>query len=667
MPGTPHLHYHIGMTASQHGNSAEEPAAGRFCILGTAGHIDHGKSALVEALTGTDPDRLEEEKARGMTIVLGFARLRLPRPDGKGDLDLGVVDVPGHERFLKTMVAGATGVDLGLLVVAADDGVMPQTREHVDILDLLGVESGIITISKADLAHEGRIEEVRGQIAELVRATPLADWPVVPTSVKANQGLDDLRAAIQTCAAARPARPTRSIFRLAIDRVFAVRGRGTVVTGSVLSGHAKAADILELQPAGATCKVREAQSHGEVVHDVVGGQRAALNLTGLNNEPIERGMDLATPGYLMRSRYVDARVRILPRCNKPFISHGRARVSMGTWETMATVVVIGGEKIEPGREAPVQLQLCKPVVAAHGQRFILRSESTSATIGGGRVVRPVSSRVRPLAAETLAEFRRAESDDAYVRVGEAIRRAGLVIPSPTRLACEAGVEPDEVGGYIRRLEKDGLLTRLGPRQVHRLTLDAIEKRSLGYLNRHHAKKTTEPGVPKDQFIGWIGARTVAGLGRDVFDSLLSQGRIVERGPYVAHHKFQPALSNEDAALVERFVQEIAQGGFDPPAWDKLRVIAPLSSQRAKILHDLAKTEPRLVSYAPRRYISADALGRFQQTIGELGGGGRRFKLADVRDALNLSRRVVQPLLEHLDRVGFTQRIGDERVLREAAR
>jgi len=665
LPATPRVHYHIGMMSSQLGNSSKDAPPGRFCILGTAGHIDHGKSALVEALTGTDPDRLEEEKARGMTIVLGFARLRLSRPDGGGDLDVGVVDVPGHERFLKTMVAGATGVDLGMLVVAADDGVMPQTREHVDILDLLGVESGLITISKADLAHEGRIEEVREQINELIRGTSLADWPIVVTSVKAKQGLDDLRTVIQTRAADLPIRRTSSIFRLAIDRVFSIRGRGTVATGSVLSGHAKAADVLELHPAGASCKVREAQSHGELVDDVSGGQRAALNLTGLNNEPIERGMELATPGFLTKSRYVDARVRILSRCDKPFVSHGRARVSLGTRETMATVVVIGGEKIEPGAEAPVQLRLWKPVVAAYGQRFILRSESASATIGGGRVVRPVATRVRPLAADTLTEMQRAESDDTYVRFGEAVRRAGLAMPPPPRLACETGIEPDEVGPYIQRLEEDGLLTKLGRRQVHRVTLDAIEQRALRYLSRHHANNAAEPGALKDRFIGWIVARTAAGLGRDVFNSLAAQGLITENGPYVAHHEFRPALSAEDAALVEQLVKEITQGGFDPPVWGKLRVIAPLTSPRAKILQDLAKTESRLVSYAPQKYISVEALERFRQTIGELGRDGRRFKLAAVRDALSLSRRVVQPLLEHLDRERFTQRVGDERVLLEA--
>ncbi len=650
----------------------------RRVILGTAGHIDHGKSALVKALTGTDPDRLPEEKARGMTIVLGFARLELPAArDGEPPVQVSLVDVPGHERFVKTMVAGATGIDLGLLVVAADDGVMPQTREHVEILDLLGVGSGLITVSKVDSVPAERIREVRQQVTALVAPTLLRDWPIVPTSAKTGQGLDELRAQLSRLIAALPPRRATSIFRLAIDRVFTIHGRGTVVTGSVLCGTIAPGGTLELHPPGVTCKVREVQSHGEAVEDAAGGQRAALNLTGLDKAAVDRGMELATPGYLTRTRYVDARVRILARCGEAgqssraagtgsFPSHHGVRVDMGTSEHMARLVVIGADEIPAGREGLAQIRFRDPVVASFGQRFILRSESAQTTLGGGLVVRPVSRRVAPHDPAALEALGRAESSDAYERLCEAVRGAGFEQHRPERLACEAGIEPAEVAGLLRRMEEQGLLVTVGGRRVHRGAVEASERRVMSYLRRHHEKSASEPGLPKDRLVGWIEARTTPGLGRAMFDHLVSRRLVTVSGPYVADAAFRPALSAEDAAQMAQLVKEILAAEFDPPDWAKLRTIQSLSKQRAKVLADLAKVEPGLVSFGLQRYISAAALERFKATVRELGRGGRKFTLAEVRDALGLSRRVVQPLLEHLDRAQFTKRVGDERVLVEKA-
>ncbi len=648
----------------------------RRVILGTAGHIDHGKSALVKALTGTDPDRLPEEKARGMTIVLGFARLELPAArEGDPPIHVGLVDVPGHERFVKTMVAGATGIDLGLLVVAADDGVMPQTREHVEILDLLGVRSGLITVSKMDMVPAERIAEVGQQIKEFVAPTLLRDWPVVPTSAKTGLGLDMLRSQLSSLIAALSPRPASAIFRLAIDRVFSIHGRGTVVTGSVLSGTIAPGATLELQPLGLTCRVREVQSHGEAVKDAVGGQRAALNLTGLDKAAVERGMELATPGYLTKTRYLDGRVRILARRGEsgpsarsgeaaPFPSHHGVRVDMGTSEHMARLVVVGADEIQPGREELAQLRFRDAVVASFGQRFILRSESAQTTLGGGVVIRPVSRRVAPHDAETLAALARAESRESYERFCEAVRSAGFEERRTECLACEVGIEPAQVAGFLRRMEEQGLLVTIGGRRVHRSAPEVIERRVMSYLRRHHQKNASEPGLPKDRLVGWLEVRTAAGLGRALFDHLVSRKIVTVSGPYVADAAFRPALSDEDEAQMAQLLREIAAVEFDPPEWGKLRTIQSLSRQRAKVLADLAKIEPALVSFGLQRYISAAALERFKATVRELGRGGRKFTLAEVRDALGLSRRVVQPLLEHLDRAQFTKRVGDERVLME---
>lgn len=655
--------------------SIRPPAARRTaCILGTAGHIDHGKSSLVKALTGTDPDRLPEEKARGMTIELGFAHLTLSGADG--ELDVGIVDVPGHERFVKTMVAGATGIDLGMLVVAADDGVMPQTREHVDILDLLGVGAGLIVINKSDLVKEDRIEEVRGQITDVVADTMLADWPIVAASARTGQGLDEIRGCIARLIGDLPERTSSSIFRLAIDRVFPIHGRGTVVTGSVLLGAVSPGMTLELQPPGLTCKVREVQSHGVAFQDVAAGQRAALNLTGIDREKIERGMELVTPGYLVPARYIDGQVRILSDVEKPIRSHQRVRVCLGTTESLATIVVLGANEIRPGGRAMAQFRFERPVVAAHGQRFILRNENAQTTLGGGSIIRPVSRRIRGNDATEFELVTAAAAPDPLRRYEAALHQSGFDLSSVSadsagaagaariaaRMACATGVDPADIDALHERLEKQGVLIRLdGGREVHRAVVDAVSKRALGYLLRHHAQHPNEPGIQRDRFVGWLEQRTAAGCGRWLLARLESSGRAVARGPYVAHHEFRPALSPEDADLLERAMGEISAAEFDPPVLTALKAAAGLSKPRLKVLEESAKCDARVVQIAPQHFISSQALQKTKETVRGL-GGGRSFKLAEVRDALGLSRRVVQALLEYLDRIQFTKRVGDERIL-----
>lgn len=629
-------------------------------ILGTAGHIDHGKSSLVRALTGTDPDRLPEEQRRGMTIELGFAHLDVAA-DGRG-FRFGVVDVPGHERFVRTMVAGATGIDIAILVVAADDGWMPQTQEHADILDLLGVESGIVTMTKCDAVPSERLSAVRAEIAERVGGTTMASWPVLETSARTGDGIDELRNALAVAASRLHERKATSVFRLAIDRVFSIHGRGTVVTGSVLSGHVRVGDELQLLPSGERCKVREVQTHGEMVDDAIGGQRAALNLTGIDREAIDRGMELASPGFLAASRYVDARVRLLDREKNALRSHRRVRVLIGTTEAMATLVVIGEDSIAPGAEAFAQLRLHRPVVGGFAQRCILRDETAATTIGGGVIVRPQARRVRPKLADTMQSFEAAASDDAVTRLAEALRDAGFESLTTEALAGRIGAESADVASMMKRLADTDVLVDVDGHRVHRDTLERLLERTANMLKRHHALKPGEPGIQRDKLIGWISARSASNLGKRLLTELQSRGVVIERGPYCAHRDFRPAMSLEDEGAMTKVVAEIESSGFDPPEWDKLRAVRGMSRQRARSLADIAKTDPRLVSYALGFYISARALDQFRSAVLQLGEGGRRFKLADVRDKTGQSRRVVQPLLEHLDRVGVTKRVGDERVL-----
>ncbi|HPF40344.1 MAG TPA: selenocysteine-specific translation elongation factor [Phycisphaerae bacterium] len=629
-------------------------------ILGTAGHIDHGKSSLVKALTGVDPDRLPEERKRGMTIDLGFAHLDVA--SNGVTYRFGVVDVPGHERFVRTMVAGATGIDIAMLVVAADDGWMPQTQEHADILDLLGVRRGVVVLSKSDIAPDERRAAVREEIAERVRGTLMRDWPIVETSARTGAGIDTLLAQLAEVAASLAVADASPVFRLAIDRVFSVHGRGTVVTGSVLSGRVHVGDELQVLPNGGICRVREVQTHGEVVDDAIGGQRAALNLTGVERDALERGMELATPGYLEATRYVDARVRLLGSVDGGIRSHRRVRMLIGTSEAMATLVVIGGGGMEAGAEAFAQLRVHRPIVAGFSQRFILRDETAAHTIGGGAVIRPCARRVRPNLDEASRSIAMAASEDPGARLAEALRDAGFDSLTHMALAGRIGVEAEDVTTMMAALTERETLVEMDGRLVHRETLERLLHRVSGMLLRHHAAKPGEPGIQRDRLIGWISARSAPTLGKRLLAELERRGVVVERGPYRAHRDFRPAMSIEDENAMAKVVTEIESAGFDPPAWDKLRAVRSMSRQRAKSLADIAKTDPRLVYFALGCYISARSMEAFREAVNALGSGGKRFKLADVRDKTGQSRRVVQPLLEHLDRVGVTKRVGDERIL-----
>ncbi len=636
----------------------------RGFILGTAGHIDHGKSALVEALTGTHPDRLPEEKRRGMTIELGFAHLSIGG-DAGDPIEVGVVDVPGHEKFVRTMVAGATGIDLAMLVVACDDGIMPQTREHVEILSALGVSCGLIAMTKADLVDEGRVEILREQIRELTAGTTLAEWPSLPCSARTGIGLPELRSCIYELASHIPRNDGGPCYRMAIDRVFAVQGRGTVVTGSVLAGRADVGMTLELLPRGLRCRVREIQSHGSDVKSIAAGHRAALNLTGIDRDQIERGMELASPEYLRPSRYLGARVRAVSHLQRPIESHQRVRVLIGTREEMATLVVIGGTEITPGGDALVQLRTAQPLVSQFGQHFILRDETAQETIGGGRVIRPVWRRVRPMANEERESLLRSESSDEQVRHAEWVRLSGFDVPSGLKAMNDTGLSAVDVNDSLTRLTGTGEVVELeSGRWVHRDAIAAVEARTLAYLSRRHQTHPREPGEARDRLIGWIDRRSAIGCGRPILARLESSRRVVFNGPFVAHASFKPALSPEDAAAIEAIVSEISKAEFDPPPLASLRAMAGLSRPRAKVLEDLARIEPRLTSIGPGHYISTHALDRFKTTVSKLGASGR-FKLAQVRDAMQLNRRVVQLLLEHLDRVRFTRRVGDERELLES--
>ncbi|HRX81687.1 MAG TPA: selenocysteine-specific translation elongation factor, partial [Pirellulaceae bacterium] len=446
-------------------------------ILGTAGHIDHGKTSLIRALTGVNTDRLPEEKKRGITIELGFAELVL------GDFRLGIVDVPGHERFVRNMLAGATGMDLALLVIAADDSIKPQTREHLEILRLLDLEAGVIALTKCDLADPDWMELVEEEIRDLVAGSFLAEAPIVRTSTATGEGLETLRErlaeAAQIAAAGSHQARLLSPFRMAIDRTFTIAGHGTVVTGSVSSGRASIGDELLVEPGDVKVRVRGIHNHDRPVESVQCGQRAAINLAGIHHDETCRGQELCSPGHLVPSRLITAEISLLASAPRPLKDRTRVRIHVGTAELLASVRVVGADQIDPGTTGQAQLFLSGAAATVWGQPFVVRSESPVLTIGGGRVLDPNAERIRHVDEEVRRMVLQLSSKDVVERGSAALYFAGFRDWRPESLSRTAGIEAIEDVRKTLAERGDLLEIAVTPKRsirLHRLVLKPLCER-----------------------------------------------------------------------------------------------------------------------------------------------------------------------------------------------
>ena len=633
-------------------------------ILGTAGHIDHGKTALVKALTGTDTDRLPEERKRGITIELGFAELEL------GRFRLGIVDVPGHERFVRNMLAGATGIDLVLLVVAADDSVKPQTREHLAILRLLGLEAGVIALTKCDLPEPEWIDLVEEEVRQLVAGSFLADAPLVRTSAATGQGLEDLREALGE-AAARAAESDRrrrrqaAPFRMAVDRAFSIAGHGTVVTGSVSTGQVRVGDELAIHPGQARARVRSLQNHGRPVDEVHCGQRAAINLVGLHHEQIERGQELAAPGHLVPSRLLSADVSLLASAARPLKNRARVRIHLGTAEQMASIVLLDRDALRPGDRGPAQLRLREPAVTTWSQPLVLRAESPVTTIGGGLVLDPDAPRLRRNRPEQLARLGDLSSPDPVRRASAAIYFAGLRPWEPKDLARTAGA--GDFDDVCRTLAGQGEVVRIDvspTRQVciHQAVLDDLAARIERVLQRMHQESPLLATLDRSRLLNRFARLQSDAVLDAVLRSMAAAGRIElgERGIALAGHG--PKLSAKEKELIERIVQTYRDAGFQPPTVAEVKAQATRNQAAVPELINLAAAQGRLVRVSPELYLHAEAERQMRGTLAERLRGGKGLTVSQIREILGTTRKYAVPLCEHLDRIGFTKRQGDVRVL-----
>ena len=628
-------------------------------VIGTAGHVDHGKSTLIHALTGIDPDRLQEEKERGMTIDLGFAWLRLPN-----GVEVSIVDVPGHERFIHNMLAGVGGIDIALLVVAADEGIMPQTREHVAILDLLGISNGVVALTKRDLVDDEWLDLVQADVEEFLAPTSLRGAPMIPCSATTRVGLDALLAVIQDLLAKERTRPNTGRPRLPIDRVFTVAGFGTVVTGTLIDGELRLGQELEVQPGALHTRVRGLQSHRKKLDTIPAGTRTAVNLGGLAVEDLRRGQVLTAPGSLKPTRAVDARLRLI-RDARPVRHNAEVSFHTGAAETLGKLSLLDRDELRPGEEAWVQVRLQDEVALARGDLFVLRLPSPSMTIGGGSIVEPHARRHRrrqPTILKQLEVLAQGSPEDIVlerlhsrepVDVDDLVRRTGLA-------AVEARAA---LGGLMARsevlvLESSNGATRLDGRAfvVSSEGWQRLTDQVTAMLGAFHRDYPLRRGLPKEELRTRLGAEPRLFV-REL-ERLKADGVAAEDGPFVrlVSHlvRFSPAEERQIAQLLD----VLREAGVAPP--DRADLEAELRVSPEVV--DALIAQGRLVEVAAGLLYDRETLNELVVRIrADVERNGPRT-VAQIRDLLDASRKYTLALVNYTDEHHITRRVGDQRVL-----
>jgi selenocysteine-specific elongation factor len=625
----------------------------RHLVLGTAGHIDHGKSSLVRALTGIDPDRLQEEKLRGITIDLGFADAVLG--EGPSALSLSFVDVPGHERFVRHMVAGASGIDAVLLVVAADDGVRPQTREHLAVCELLGLAHGLVALTKIDVVDPELGEVSRLEIGEALAGTFLARAPLVPVSSRTGEGLDRLREEIARLAAAIPPRPATGIARLPIDRSFVLPGFGTVVTGTLVSGVLREGDEVEILPRRVRARVRGLQTHRRKLAEVRAGQRAAVNLQGVDRQEAPRGGTLTHPGALPTTRRIRARVRLLPEARAALDRSLLARFHQGTSEAAARVRRLGGAAdgaVDGADPFEAEIRFRTELVLLPGDRFVLRRPAPVDTFGGGEVLDvnpPDARRGSPGATGPLA---------ATAGAAARVAREGLAGLLVTAWAKEMGWTPAEAQARAEPALATGALVRVGTRLYAGMLWAQAGEAALSALARFHAADPLRRGMPREA----LRAAAAAGLPQEAWRTLLAglerEGTVRLAADLVALAKHQVLLSGPDREAADRIEGRFRRAGLDPP--DVEDVLRDEPGGKAARIVDWLVDEGRLRRIQDGRLFHAEALTGLRARLRAHAAVSRTIDVATFKELFGVTRRNAIPLLEHLDAERITRRVGNAR-------
>jgi selenocysteine-specific elongation factor len=618
-------------------------------VIGLSGHIDHGKTALVQALTGVNTDCLTEEKKRGMTIDIGFAFL---------DENTTLIDVPGHEKFVKNMMAGVSGIDVAMLVVAADDGVMPQTREHFEILNLLNIPMGIIAINKTDLADDDWLDMVELDIGELVKGTFMENAPIVRVSATEKTGIDKLKQALLSMCDKIPNRLDRGIFRMHVDRAFSMKGYGTVVTGTVTSGSLQPGDKIEILPGGKSARVRGLQSHGVDVESVALGDRAAINLQGIDKSSIQRGTQIAEPGYLQSIYQIGASLHLLSSGKKPLLQNQRVRIHLGTQEVMARIALTGVKSLQPGENGAALLRLEVPLVAARGDKFIIRSYSPIITIGGGEVLEVLIDQKWKEVKNKIQElFDNPQSQ----QINQLVEQEGANPLTPEKLKYRLGISDVQITSLVE--ERDELVWKKYKKSKWLVTVNqwnVLQDRIQSFLKDFHARHPMEGGVQKEEIRQYLQTE------ESVLDALLlemeAEKLAIHKGKVWSHPDFEVTLNLEDNSLQSDVLQILDSEGFTSSNLvelsgktgypkDKLMQILKVAEQQGKLL----RIDGNLMFTHRNFLILKEKVSQHFNLHGEM-------SVPEFKEMAQTSRKYAVPLLEYFDKVKITYRDGNTRKL-----
>ena len=619
-------------------------------IIGTAGHIDHGKSALLKALTGTDPDRLEEEQRRGLTIDIGFAFL---------SENIAFIDVPGHERFIKNMVTGASTIDMAMLVIAADDGVMPQTREHLYILQLLGIRSGMIVITKTDLVPDDWLELVIEDIKKFIKGTFLEKAQIFTVSSVTGKGIEKLKEGILSLSSRFQRKEATGLFRLPIDRAFTLKGYGTIVTGSVISGKITVGDVIEIQPLGKKVRVRGIQSHNRIVDSITAGHRAALNLQGIEKRSIKRGYSVCTPGYYLPTNLLTCKISLLP--SAPALKYNsRIRIHLGTGEYIARVRFIGMDKLEPGESAIAQTTFDKMVSAGFRDRFIIRSYSPLLTIGGGIVLDVNPKPLKKKQVDAIVGIQNLIDGDINTCIEWFFQKNDLLIVSESNLARKLSLPLINISENLRILESQKKIIRISEGYISTTTSTQIKEKMLNTLSKYHKENPLAYGMEKLELFKQIDV--IGPIGNWILDTLKNNRKIKIQGDRISLYDFQPELTDKQEETLNKLENEFLKGGFNPPGYEELFSNISIPEDELQRLITLLVNQRRIIILEKNIIFHKDIVNKGEKLIKGLLKKKGNATVSELKDVLGTSRKWAIPLLNYYDKIGLTMRVGDLRRL-----
>ena len=618
-------------------------------VIGLSGHIDHGKTALVKALTGMNTDSLTEEQKRGMTIDIGFAFL---------DENITLIDVPGHEKFVKNMMAGVSTVDVALLVVAADDGVMPQTREHFEILNLLDIHLGIVAINKIDLADKDWLELVELDIGELLQGSFMEDAPILKVSAETGDGVDQLKTTLLDLCKKVPDKQDRGIFRLHVDRVFSMKGYGTVVTGTVNSGSLKIRDTVELLPGSVKSKVRGLQSHGEEVQQVETGDRAAINLQGVEIKQIERGSQIAEIGYLQSLDQMGVTLLLLGSAQKPITQNQRIRIHLGTQEVMARVALTDGKTLQPGGDCPALLRLEQPMVAARGDKFIIRSFSPVITIGGGEVMEVLIEEKWKIVKEKLQNLYESPKSDQLIHL---VQEEGAKPITPEKLQYRIGISKEQINAIVEEKEELFWLThKQGKWLLTQNQWNELKNRIHNFLKKYHAKNPLNSGTHKEEIRQHLNCEN--SILEALLQSMLDEKSISQKGELFLNPNFSITLSSEDDSLQNSILNQLDQEGFTSSTLAQLSLKTGNSKEKLMQVLNVAEQQGKLLRIDGKLMFTQKNFIILREKVNQFFSNHPEMSVSEFKELAHTSRKYAVPLLEYFDKKKITYREGNIRKL-----